>query len=121
MIERTIQYIKDRIECFYDYFPCKKEKNVNYNTNRFNYNRLLLHTLGILCIDDLLVMFSSSTRPSPFNLYSSASLSVDGTLYKRPLDFCAIISLISPAVKAFFLALYLFNTINKIKLLEICA
>ena len=25
-IERTIQYIKDRTECFDDYFPCKKEK-----------------------------------------------------------------------------------------------
>jgi putative transposase len=26
MIERTIQYIKDRTECFDDYFPCKKIK-----------------------------------------------------------------------------------------------
>ena len=25
IIERTIQYIKDRIESFDDYFPCKKE------------------------------------------------------------------------------------------------
>jgi len=25
LIERTIQYIKDRIESFDDYFPCKKE------------------------------------------------------------------------------------------------
>ena len=25
-IERTIQYIKDRTECFDDYFPCKKRK-----------------------------------------------------------------------------------------------
>ncbi len=24
VIERTIQYVKDRIECFDDYFPCKK-------------------------------------------------------------------------------------------------
>ncbi len=26
LIERTIQYIKDRIESFDDYFPCKKKK-----------------------------------------------------------------------------------------------
>ena len=26
MIERTMQYIKDRTECFDDYFPCKKKK-----------------------------------------------------------------------------------------------
>ena len=26
LIERTIQYIKDRVECFDDYFPCKKNK-----------------------------------------------------------------------------------------------
>jgi putative transposase len=26
MIERTIQYIKDRTESFDDYFPCRKEK-----------------------------------------------------------------------------------------------
>jgi len=25
IIERTIQYIKDRTECFDDYFPCKKK------------------------------------------------------------------------------------------------
>jgi putative transposase len=26
IIERTIQYIKDRVESFDDYFPCKKNK-----------------------------------------------------------------------------------------------
>jgi putative transposase len=26
IIERTIQYVKDRTECFDDYFPCRKEK-----------------------------------------------------------------------------------------------
>ena len=26
LIERTMQYIKDRTECFDDYFPCKKNK-----------------------------------------------------------------------------------------------
>ncbi len=26
LIERTIQYIKDRLESFDDYFPCKKKK-----------------------------------------------------------------------------------------------
>src|SRR5580765_3107369 len=26
LIERTMQYIKDRTECFDDYFPCKKKK-----------------------------------------------------------------------------------------------
>jgi putative transposase len=24
-IERTIQYVKDRTECFDDYFPCRKK------------------------------------------------------------------------------------------------
>jgi putative transposase len=26
LIERTVQYIKDRTECFDDYFPCKRKK-----------------------------------------------------------------------------------------------
>ena len=26
IIERTMQYIKDRTECFDDYFPCRKRK-----------------------------------------------------------------------------------------------
>jgi putative transposase len=26
IIERTMQYIKDRTECFDDYFPCRKKK-----------------------------------------------------------------------------------------------
>jgi hypothetical protein len=26
IIERTIQYVKDRTECFDDYFPCRKER-----------------------------------------------------------------------------------------------
>jgi putative transposase len=32
IIERTIQYVKDRTEGFDDYFPCRKEKtSVDYN------------------------------------------------------------------------------------------
>ena len=27
IIERTIQYIKDRTKCFDDYFPCRKDNN----------------------------------------------------------------------------------------------
>ena len=27
IIERTIQYIKDRTDCFDDYFPCRKNDN----------------------------------------------------------------------------------------------
>ncbi len=31
LIKRTMQYIKDRTECFDDYFPCKKNKcKLNY-------------------------------------------------------------------------------------------
>ncbi|HXT84627.1 MAG TPA: hypothetical protein VN704_09925, partial [Verrucomicrobiae bacterium] len=30
IIERTMQYIKDRTECFDDYFPCKKKTSANY-------------------------------------------------------------------------------------------
>jgi putative transposase len=26
LIERTMQYLKDRTECFDDYFPCKRKK-----------------------------------------------------------------------------------------------
>jgi putative transposase len=26
IIERTMQYIEDRIDCFDDYFPCRKKK-----------------------------------------------------------------------------------------------
>jgi putative transposase len=37
VIERTIQYIKDRTECFDDYFPCKKEKcKLQHISNWFN-------------------------------------------------------------------------------------
>ncbi len=37
LIERTIQYIKDRIESFDDYFPCKKEYcNLNHVKNWIN-------------------------------------------------------------------------------------
>ena len=28
-LERTIQYIKDRTECFDDYFPCPQKVNCN--------------------------------------------------------------------------------------------
>ena len=28
IIERTIEYLKDRTECFDDYFPCKKQKYI---------------------------------------------------------------------------------------------
>jgi putative transposase len=37
LIERTIQYIKDRTECFDDYFPCRKEKcKLKHIINWFN-------------------------------------------------------------------------------------
>jgi len=37
IIERTMQYIKDRTECFDDYFPCTKEKcNLNHVKNWLN-------------------------------------------------------------------------------------
>jgi putative transposase len=38
MIERTIQYIKDRTESFDDYFPCRKEKcKLQHIRNWFNF------------------------------------------------------------------------------------
>jgi putative transposase len=41
IIERTIQYIKDRTECFDDYFPCRKKncelKQVQKWLNLFAY------------------------------------------------------------------------------------
>jgi putative transposase len=37
IIERTMQYIKDRTECFDDYFPCRKEKcKLGHISNWFN-------------------------------------------------------------------------------------
>ena len=37
IIERTIQYIKDRIENFDDYFPCRKKRcKINHVTSWFN-------------------------------------------------------------------------------------
>ena len=37
LIERAIQYIKDRTECFDDYFPCRKEKcKLKHTINWFN-------------------------------------------------------------------------------------
>ena len=47
IIERTIQYIKDRIENFDDYFPCRKKRcKLNHVTSWFNvfvdsYNTIL--------------------------------------------------------------------------------
>src|SRR3954453_17383828 len=42
IIERTIQYIKDRTECFDDYFPCRKKncklKHVKQWLNLFAYH-----------------------------------------------------------------------------------
>ena len=36
IVERTMQYIKDRIECFDDYFPCRKNKcKLKHITNWF--------------------------------------------------------------------------------------
>ncbi len=49
LIERTIQYIKDRTEGFDDYFPCRKKKcNLKHIRNWFNlfvsqYNRQIMH------------------------------------------------------------------------------
>ena len=45
LIERTMQYIKDRTECFDDYFPCRLEncklKNVKNWLNLFiNYHNM---------------------------------------------------------------------------------
>ena len=37
LIERTMQYIKDRTECFDDYFPCrKKDCNLQHVSNWLN-------------------------------------------------------------------------------------
>jgi len=37
LIERTIQYIKDRTECFDDYFPCQKDNcTLEHVRNWFN-------------------------------------------------------------------------------------
>ncbi|MBA3286187.1 MAG: IS6 family transposase [Nitrosopumilus sp.] len=35
LIERTMQYIKDRTECFDDYFPCSKEKCKLYHVTNW--------------------------------------------------------------------------------------
>jgi len=49
LVERTMQYIKDRTECFDDYFPCRKEncklKHVQNWLNLFvrYYNKEVMH------------------------------------------------------------------------------
>lgn len=48
IIERTIQYVKDRTECFDDYFPCRRCKLVHI-LNWFNmfidmHNRSIIYT-----------------------------------------------------------------------------
>ena len=37
IIERTIQYIKDRTECFDDYFPCKRKKCKSKHVRKWLY------------------------------------------------------------------------------------
>ena len=34
IIERTMQYIKDRTECFDDYFPCSRKKGCNFTISK---------------------------------------------------------------------------------------
>ena len=50
IIERTIQYVKDRTEGFDDYFPCRKKSNckLEHILNWFNmfidmHNRMITH------------------------------------------------------------------------------
>jgi putative transposase len=49
LIERTMQYIKDRTECFDDYFPCRKENcNLKHIRNWLNlfvnyHNKEVIH------------------------------------------------------------------------------
>jgi len=45
IIERTIQYIKDRTECFDDYFPCKK-KEYKLKHVRSGCSYSLINTIG---------------------------------------------------------------------------
>jgi putative transposase len=48
IIERTVQYFKDRTECFDDYFPCRRDncklEHVSNWMNQFVYmhNRMLI-------------------------------------------------------------------------------
>ncbi len=50
IMERTIQYIKDRTECFDDFFPCKKKKRckLKHVKQWFNLFSYYYYNMGIL-------------------------------------------------------------------------
>ena len=48
IIERTMQYIKDRMEMFDDYFPCKKNKCNLHHVKQW-FNCLLINIIKKLC------------------------------------------------------------------------
>lgn len=51
IIERTMQYIKDRTECFDDYFPCRKENcNLKHVRNWLNLFVKYYNNEGSLCL-----------------------------------------------------------------------
>jgi putative transposase len=43
IIERTIQYIKDRTECFDDYFPCRKKNRCELQHVKQWFNLFISH------------------------------------------------------------------------------
>ncbi len=43
LIERVMQYFKDRTECFDDYYPCTTKKNNCDLSQVYNWIKLLIH------------------------------------------------------------------------------
>jgi putative transposase len=42
IIERTIQFVKDRTECFDDYFPCRKKSNCKLEQHILNWFNMFI-------------------------------------------------------------------------------
>jgi putative transposase len=63
LIERVIQYFKDRAESFDDYYPCKKDDDCNIN-HVYNwielfvslYNNTIITKSNLLLIKEVLIL-----------------------------------------------------------------
>jgi putative transposase len=56
IIERTMEYIQDKTECFDDYYPCRKKLNCNLN-----------HVYEWVCVLFILLYNLSSSSSSSIN------------------------------------------------------
>jgi hypothetical protein len=101
IIERTIQYIKDRTESFDDYFPCRKEKcKLQHIRNWFNFfvnyhNKEVMDQVSraVIALESFKYLESFNTsfqiEVHPFSLYiiqEKSQSEHDGLLELRTLN-----------------------------------